>query len=82
MAWFELIWEWDEPEGNVAHIAEHGLSPEDVEHVVENSIAKEKSRSSGRSMVFGYAPDGRRIAVVYEEIDDITLYPVTAYEVE
>ena len=53
MAWFELIWEWDEPEGNVAHIAEHGLSPEDVEHVVENSIAKEKSRSSGRSMVFG-----------------------------
>ncbi len=29
-------------------------------------------------MVFGYAPDGRRIAVVYEEIDDITESPVAS----
>lgn len=31
MPWFELIWKWDEEDGNVAHIAKHGVSPEDVE---------------------------------------------------
>lgn len=82
MPWFELIWEWDEEDGNVAHIAENGVSPEDVEDIFENPIRYEKSRSSGRSMVFGYTCDGRRIAVVYEQLDDTTLYPVTAYEVE
>jgi hypothetical protein len=38
MPWVELIWEWDEEDGNVAHIAEHGVSPEDVEEVFENPI--------------------------------------------
>ena len=39
------------------------------------------SRSSGRPCVFGYAPDGRYIVVVYEEVDSDTVIPVTAYEV-
>ena len=39
------------------------------------------SRSSGRPMVYGFTPDGRYIVVVYEEIDDHTPYPVTAYVV-
>lgn len=82
MAWFELTWEWDEEDGNVAHICEHGLTPEDVEHVIENPIGYDRSRSSDRPIVFGYAPDGRKIAVVYEELDETTLYPITAYEVE
>ena len=82
MPWFELIWEWDDEDGNVAHIAEHGVSPEDVEEVFEHAIRFEKSRTSDRPMVFGYTSDGRRIAVVYEHLDDTTVYPVTAYEVE
>ena len=63
MPWIELTWEWDEEDGNVAHMAEHGVSPEDVEEVFENPIRYERSRSSGRPMVFGYTSDGRRIAV-------------------
>ena len=82
MAWVELIWEWDEEDGNVAHIREHGLTPEDVEYVLENPIGQDHSRSSSRPIVFGYTPDGRRIAVVYEVLDETTIYPVTAYEVE
>lgn len=82
MAWYELIWEWDVDDGNVAHIAEHGLTPDDVEFAMANPIGTGKSRSSGRSIVFGYTEDGRRIAVVYESIDEVTLYPITAYEVE
>ena len=32
-------------------------------------------------MVYGFTPDGRYIVVVYEEIDDHTLYPVTVYTI-
>src|SRR5262245_41586675 len=81
MPWYDFIWN-NEPGGNVEHIAEHGLTPEDVEAVICNPLEKTTSRSSGRPVVTGYTPDGRLILVVYEEIDDVTVYPVTAYEVE
>jgi hypothetical protein len=32
--------------------------------------------------VFGRTPAGDEIAVIYEEVDDSTVYPVTAYPVE
>ena len=31
--------------------------------------------------MFGYTPDGTYIMVVYDVIDEDTIYPVTAYEV-
>jgi hypothetical protein len=40
------------------------------------------SRSSGRPVLAGYTPDGHLILVVYEEVDGMTIYPITAYEVE
>jgi uncharacterized DUF497 family protein len=81
MPWYDIIWNY-EPGGNVQHIAEHGLGVEDVEAVLSNPLEKITSRSSGRPVVTGYTTDGRLIFVVYEEIDDVTIYPVTAYEVE
>ena len=39
------------------------------------------SHSSGQPILFGYAFDGRYIAVVYSEVDEDTIYPITAYEV-
>lgn len=81
MAYFEIIWD-DEPGGNVEHIAEHALSPEDVEEVILNPVDHDVSRSSGLPIVFGFTPDGRYILVVYEKISDVMVYPVTAYDVE
>ena len=40
------------------------------------------SRTSGLPIVFGFTLDGRYIMVVYEQIDAITVYPVTAYDVD
>ena len=78
-----ILWDLDDdPEGNVRHIAEHGLSKEDVEFVVARPDRFDVSRSSGNPMVFGYTDDGRYIAVVYLDIDESMIYPVTAYEVE
>lgn len=83
MAYWKAIWDLnDDPEGNEQHIAEHGISKEEVEEVLENPDGVETSRSSGRPIAFGETSSGRIIAVVYEEIDKDTVYPVTAYEVE
>ena len=81
MPYYEVIWN-EEPDGNVKHIAENGLTPEDIEEVLFSRVDRDVSRSSGLPIVFGFARDGRYILVVYEQIDEITIYPVTAYDVE
>jgi uncharacterized DUF497 family protein len=82
MKLLRILWDdEDESEGNVAHIAEHGLTIEDVEHVLENPIREETSRSTGRPCCFGYTQGGDFIVVVYEPVDGETIYPITAYEV-
>ncbi len=83
MGYLKAIWDLDDDrEGNVQHIAEHGITKDEVEQVLENPEGIESSRSSGRPIAFGETSTGRIIAVVYEEIDQDTVYPVTAYEVE
>jgi hypothetical protein len=78
--WQQIIWN-DEPGGNVEHIEKHGLTVDDVEHVLANPHTEAVSRSSGLPCAFGWALDGRYIIVVYEVVDPDTIYPVTAYEV-
>ena len=74
-----LIAIWDED--NEPHIAQHGLSRSEVESVLADADAYAVSRSSGRPMAFGRTPDGRFIAVIYDMLDEVHVYPVTAYEV-
>jgi hypothetical protein len=81
MAWFDYLW-LEGDGGNIEHIAEHGLTPADVEHVMENFTAEGASQTSGRPVRFGFTPDGRYVAVVFEWMDDVTVFPVTAYQVE
>ena len=76
----QIIWN-DEPDGNIDHIEGHGLDVADIEHVLDNYRSDASSDSSGRPCVFGYTPDGTYIIVVYEQVDEDTIYPVTAYEV-
>ncbi|MCR4413192.1 MAG: hypothetical protein NUV77_12290 [Thermoguttaceae bacterium] len=77
MPYYEFHWN-DEV---IEHIEERGLSQDDFEHVVCNPSSKGLSRSSGLPTVWGYTVDGRYIMAVYEELDEVTLLPVTAYEV-
>lgn len=81
MSWTRIIWD-PLPSGNVEHVEEHDLTTDDVNHVLENYVATGFSRSSGRPCVFGYTPDGRYIIVIYDEIDEETVLPATAYEVD
>ncbi|SRR6266446_2665411 len=81
---FILIWDLDDdPEGNVQHIAEHGITPEEVEAVMNDpGTSFGVSASSGLPMAFGWSASGRYVTVVFErvEADPPTVRPVTAYE--
>jgi uncharacterized DUF497 family protein len=81
----EIVWDLDDdPEGNVQHIAEHGVTVEEVEDVLYGSRTRTgRSRSSGRPQAFGWTSTGKHIAVIWEEVcdDPRMIYPVTAYEV-
>lgn len=82
MLYHTIIWDMDEdPAGNVRHCAEHGVTKAEVEEVLQNASDADLSRSSGRPVVFGDTDAGRHLIVVYESIDEDTVYPITAYEV-
>ena len=69
MAFDSVIWDMDDdPDGNVRHIAEHGVTKEEVEGVLQNSTDSDTSHSSGLPVVFGDTSTGRHLMVVYEEI--------------
>ena len=80
-----IIWDLrNDPDGNIAHIAEHGLTQEDVEDVLFNpDNTTVTSNSSGEPITFGFTSAGLYIAVVWEHIfdDPLTMRPLTAYEV-
>jgi uncharacterized DUF497 family protein len=79
-----LVWDLaNDPDGNVAHIAEHGVTTDEVESVLRNPAnPTATSDSSDRPITFGWTDTGRYIAVVWEPVmdDPRTIYPVTAYE--
>ncbi len=74
---------WDYAEGkNVEHIADHGLTTEDVEHAFDNVIEHVRSRSSKRPALYGLTPDDATIFVSYDrDFDDgeELILVITAY---
>jgi uncharacterized DUF497 family protein len=80
----ECIWDLEEdPDGNVQHIAEHGITVGEAEEVVRDRYdAAVASRSSGRPTVFGWTSTGKHLAVIFEVVDDQRpqVYVVTAFE--
>lgn len=76
------LWDLDDdPEGNVRHCGERGVTKDEVEEVLQNAGDSDISRSSGRPIVFGDTSRGRHLMVVYEEIEPDMAYPITAYDV-
>ena len=64
------------------YLAEHGVTPDEFEEVVCNPDEIQQSRSSGRPIAFGETSTGKYLVCVYELLDETTVLPVTAYEVE
>lgn len=81
-----IAWDMDDdPKGNVQHIADNGITMEEVEEVLldeRNPVGE--SRSSGRPITIGDTSSGKRIVVIWDqELDNpLVIRPVTAYEVD
>jgi hypothetical protein len=76
----------DDPQGNVQHIADNGVTTHEVEEILQSlSAVDEVSRSTGRMARRGWTSTGKYLFVVYD-LDDsqgiVVVYPITAYEIE
>ena len=85
---FDFI-EWDsvdDPRGNARHIADNGLSIDEVEDVIYDPRSRPvQSRSSRRPALIGQTSKGKTIIVIYERHKDaglIVIRPVSSYEIE
>lgn len=81
----EILWDLeDDPDGNVQHIAEHGVTIEEVEEVLADpdSSTEVDARRPDRSVTFGQTLESRYLAVVWETAldDPLTIYPITAFD--
>lgn len=74
------FFQWDDD--LIDYLAQHGVSVEDFQYVVSNSWHSIRSKSSQRHIRFGFTTDGRYLACVFEWIDEDTILPITAYEVD
>jgi len=66
----------------IDYIQLHGVTQDEFEEVVLDSIEVQTSCSSGRPIVFGETSTGKYLACIFEYIDRDTVLPVTAYEVD
>lgn len=79
----QIIWD-EEPGGNVEHVAEHGVTPEEADEVIlANYRRATTSQTTGRPVVFGWTSTGKHILVAFDRVSNHppTVYPRTAYEV-
>jgi hypothetical protein len=81
MPHWDFIWV-ESLDGNLEHLAANHVSAEEAEHVVKHPTGHDLSRTTGELIAFGYSTNGRRLAVVYQKIDEATVYVITAYDVE
>jgi hypothetical protein len=77
MPYYLFLWN-DEIE---EYLSLHGVTSDEFEAIVCDPESTDTSRSSGREIAFGEV-DGRFLACVYEMLDESTVLPITAYEVE
>lgn len=80
-----VLWDLtDDPDGNVAHIAEHGLTPDEVESVLDDPHCEtDRSRKHKSMLTFGWTHAGRHVAVawVWADREHDLIYVRTAYEI-
>ena len=73
----ELIW----PEDRIAHIAEHGVRPHEVEDICFGRPLILRGKSTGKNPVYyvlGQTADSRYLFCVVVSLPDSRGYPVTA----
>ena len=77
MPFYFFAWTTDIEE----HLAEHEVSPEEFEEIVNDPDYEDVCRATGNPLAFGETSTGRYLCCVFKRIDSATIEPITAYEV-
>jgi uncharacterized DUF497 family protein len=82
-----MTFDWDS--ANIDHIAEHGVSQDEVEDVFYSrpvALKSETVNGEERTVVIGKTDEGRFLSVVYtvrrQLIRIVTAYPSTAHQIK
>lgn len=68
--------EWDEYRIN--HVAQHGVEPDEVWEVCNDTLHLARRQGRNRYLVYGQTVEGRYLFVVLEHIDGTVYKPITA----
>ena len=77
MSFFDFIW----VDAVIDKLAEREISADEIEAITSHPEFADVTRSSGLPVAFGHLIDGRFVIVDYRWVDQITVQPITAYEV-
>jgi len=78
-----VFWSDDPADNVIEHIAEHGVTMEEVEAVLlrDFDLRVPSRAGTGRWVVVGDTPSGRRLTVVFDYYpEEFLAVPVTAYD--
>ena len=78
MPFYFYVWN----EANIDYLAQHDVTRDEFEEVVGDPDSTEQSHSSDRHIAMGMTSTGRFLCCVYELIDETTIYPFTAFEID
>ena len=77
-----MVWWFVRDEANEEHVAQHGVSRDEFEEVVLNPEWTGKSRRTGDPVARGWTSTGKYLLCVYEMLNDVQVYPITAFEID
>ena len=66
----------------VEHLAEHDVTLEEFEEVVNDPDCEDVSRSTGNPIAFGSTSTGRFLCCVFRRSGDDLVEPITAYDAD
>ncbi len=81
MPWFDIFWTPDAE----AHLAAHAVSLQEFQEVLfaaQTAMIESSHTNEQYQTVEGVTSAGRRLRIVSDLLDAVTVFPVTAYEVE
>lgn len=68
--------DWDDY--RIEHVAEHGVEPEEVREVCEDSLHWARRQGRNRYRLYGQTAEGRYLFVVLEHVESTIFKPITA----
>ncbi len=76
---YQFLWDF-RPGGNVEHIENHGVTPEECEEVFDDPGSLIASARGGAKQIIGQTGSGRYLRIIFRLMGTRLIKVITAYE--